>query len=805
MISIVGCRILQKIGEGALGVVYKARVLSRGQDVAVKVLKGPYSEYDPSATRFNLQASAIEHLRHPHLVEVYEQGDSEGTRYFLMAFVDGYSLAEWMQRKGRIAEAEALLLIRSVAEGLRYAWEVDGLIHGDIKPTNILIDGDGTVKVGDFSGLRRGVSGPLWQTLAQSGIGAPGYMSPEQARGIDELDFRADVYSLGALLYHMLTGKEPFAEKDRNAAIHAHIHERLDDPRAYNPRLSLGVCRLIRRMMAKNAGDRHAQWGAVLEDLNRVSLGRSLAALPPGVASTVRSFSDHAGGALEAIPSGTMPEAMANLAARGHREPPRRRQPAYGLNKLVFVAITLLALNIAALMNPHWMQSLRWTVSGWLSAESGNEPGDSPDTALAGGSGIPGNGNGDVPAIPQRPANDVEVPVIGVPSGTLQAAPSPDGERDGAAASAARATALVEYLLVMTPVLAQSHARQYELAMREVIAWIEENPGHPYRAQLAREVRRLSSAKAVFDRIESRRDRLVGQALTGGERMVGEVKALGGGRITVRRRLGAGEAEQIFALRELPDRDLSLLLHLAEPEVYHERYAVLMISQGRYAEALAVIARAERAVQDVDGLHAWVKDWQALELNIAAYRSLRAIREAVDSGKADWAAQHLTQARQRYAETDVFRWTLRDEVQRLQGEILDLRRNGSGQGTVDPSTGTAGVTRLESMSVQEVSVEDLNTRIEAYDGQVVHLAFRCRSRVVPVPGGMDQIQLLDREYEVNAHYPPEAEKWVNGVTLWNMEAPLQRVYGRVDAAKAVLVLLGNSREASGQSAVYRWR
>jgi predicted Ser/Thr protein kinase len=200
--------ILEVLGAGGMGVVYKARQINLDRMVALKIL-APHSDNDPAfAERFTREARALARLSHPNIVGIYDFGQSNGRYYFLMEFIDGVNLRQ-MIRAERLAPREALAIVPQVCDALQYAHD-QGIVHRDIKPENLLVDRKGRVHIADF-GLAKLVGGVPEARLTQSQhvMGTPHYMAPEQFEKPTEVDHRADIYSLGVVLYEMLTGELP--------------------------------------------------------------------------------------------------------------------------------------------------------------------------------------------------------------------------------------------------------------------------------------------------------------------------------------------------------------------------------------------------------------------------------------------------------------------------------------------------------------------------------------------------------------------------------------------------------------------
>jgi tRNA A-37 threonylcarbamoyl transferase component Bud32 len=220
--------VLELIGQGGMGAVYKARQTKLDRLVAVKVLPPEWGRDPAFAERFTREARALARLSHPHIVAIYEFGETAGLYYFVMEFVDGLNLRQLLQA-GRLRPEEALTLIPQICEALQYAHE-EGIVHRDIKPENVLLDRKGRVKIADF-GLAKLLGGPRAEftlTGSHQVMGTLDYMAPEQRQRPLATDHRADIYSLGVLFYEMLTGELPlgrFPPPSQKAPVDARLDE----------------------------------------------------------------------------------------------------------------------------------------------------------------------------------------------------------------------------------------------------------------------------------------------------------------------------------------------------------------------------------------------------------------------------------------------------------------------------------------------------------------------------------------------------------------------------------------------------
>ncbi|MBM4083074.1 MAG: serine/threonine protein kinase, partial [Planctomycetes bacterium] len=243
-----GYELLERLGEGSMGSVYKARQLSLDRIVALKLLATRLARDADYIKRFRREARLAAKLSHPNAVHVYNVEENARRHYIVMEFVDGPDVSKLIA-KGPMGERAALEIIRGAALALGQAHE-HGIIHRDIKPANILLTTKGQPKLSDLGLAKQVGSGSL--TEHGLAVGTPFYMSPEQCRSDRGMDGRADIYSLGATLFHMLCGEPPFRGGGTLAIISKHVQEQLPDPRTRNPSLSDETAKLIQRMMAKD-------------------------------------------------------------------------------------------------------------------------------------------------------------------------------------------------------------------------------------------------------------------------------------------------------------------------------------------------------------------------------------------------------------------------------------------------------------------------------------------------------------------------------------------------------------------------
>jgi eukaryotic-like serine/threonine-protein kinase len=271
---IPGYKILGKLGSGAMATVFKAQQLALDRLVAIKVLPRKYNENAQFIERFYAEGRAAATLNHPNIVQAYDVGKAGEYHYFVMEFVDGRTVYDDIVKHKRFTESDAIDLTIQVAQALQHAHE-RGIIHRDVKPKNIMITHEGIVKLADM-GLARAISDKE-AAEAESGkaFGTPYYISPEQIRGEKTIGPPADIYSLGATLYHMLTGSVPFDAKSPSSVMHKHLKTPLVPPDHVNPKLSAGISEIIEMMMSKSRRGRYKNCEDLLVDLRAVQAGGS--------------------------------------------------------------------------------------------------------------------------------------------------------------------------------------------------------------------------------------------------------------------------------------------------------------------------------------------------------------------------------------------------------------------------------------------------------------------------------------------------------------------------------------------------
>lgn len=255
--------ILSKIGTGGMADVYKAKDHKLNRFVAVKVLKPEFREDTTFIRKFRSEAQAAAGLTHPNIVNVFDVGDDEGVYYIVMELIEGITLKEYIAKKGKLSIKEATSIAIQVSMGLEAAHN-HGIVHRDVKPQNIIISTDGKVKVTDFGIARAATS----NTISSDVMGSVHYSSPEQARN-GFVDGKSDIYSLGIVMYEMVTGRVPFDGDTTVAVAIQHLQEEMVPPSVYAPNLPISMEKIILKCTQKNPDRRYASMTALLADLRK--------------------------------------------------------------------------------------------------------------------------------------------------------------------------------------------------------------------------------------------------------------------------------------------------------------------------------------------------------------------------------------------------------------------------------------------------------------------------------------------------------------------------------------------------------
>ena len=276
------------LGVGGMGEVWLAHQTAMSRKVALKLLSPSLTKNTEFVNQFMREVKMTGRLEHPNVITAFDAGVDNGMYYLAIAFVDGEELEDKLEREGRIPEKEALKIALAVAKALNYSWQEAKILHRDVKPANIMVEKTGVVKLMDM-GISKSVTEDASITQSGTIVGTPHYISPEQAQAVSDLDFRTDVYSLGATLFHMATGEVPFDADNPMGVLTKHITEKLPDPRGVYPELSDQCSKLIQILMRKDRDARQQSWDEVEKDIRLVLKGNYPSSVKDGnVMQTVK-------------------------------------------------------------------------------------------------------------------------------------------------------------------------------------------------------------------------------------------------------------------------------------------------------------------------------------------------------------------------------------------------------------------------------------------------------------------------------------------------------------------------------------
>ncbi len=257
------CEIIEEIGSGGMATVYKAVQQPLGRTVAIKALKASIAFDSQFARRFELEAHFMASLQHENILHVHDFLKEDGSMYIVMEYVQGIDLFDLLERRAQLPVDVAAIIALQVARALDYA-HFRGIVHRDVKPANIMVSRQGEVKLMDFGIARDDTMRDLTET--GTGLGTPSYMSPEQILG-DKLDFRSDIFSLGIVLYQILTGQKPFVEDDSHTVMQKIRLDRYIAPRKLNALVPRAIEHIMARCMEKMPANRYGSTQALIDDL----------------------------------------------------------------------------------------------------------------------------------------------------------------------------------------------------------------------------------------------------------------------------------------------------------------------------------------------------------------------------------------------------------------------------------------------------------------------------------------------------------------------------------------------------------
>lgn len=270
--ELAGFTLLKRIGEGGMGEVWLAEQKSMSRTVALKILDPVLATKENFTARFIKEVKISAKLDHPNIVTAHDAGEKDGLHFLAMSYVEGETLEDILYTEGKLPEKDCLHIAKAIARALDYAWTEFKILHRDIKPSNVIIDKNEVPMLLDM-GISKSLTEESSVTVTGFLLGTPSYISPEQAVGDREIDCRADIYSLGVMLYHMLSGEVPFKGEIAMQIAMQHIHDQAPDIQKLNPEISDQCAALVRKMMSKKREFRQKDWKELMNDINLVLQG----------------------------------------------------------------------------------------------------------------------------------------------------------------------------------------------------------------------------------------------------------------------------------------------------------------------------------------------------------------------------------------------------------------------------------------------------------------------------------------------------------------------------------------------------
>ncbi len=681
-IAIKGYRITEKIDEGSMGEVYKAKQISLDRFVAIKVLRHEYYKDTSAIDQFKREANSIARLKHKNIVQIYEAGQADNLYYFIMEYVSGYDLAQLINREIRLSEEKTIFVAESIAQALDYAWSTVGLIHCDLKPSNILIDGDGFVKITDFSGLMKALSFAHKQKDSDVIIGTPNYMSPEQVRGVQDLDYRSDIYSLGCLMYHLVTGIMPFGKTSPREAMDCQLTDFLENPKVLNANVSSFLAALIEKMMIKDRDRRDLNWKQVLDDVNRVkNQKKPRGTLSKSTITTIKRLEDAEKPALKvkeapiAVAAEPVPVAVKPVMIKekkGKDVAPVKSSTPIGmyLKPLVPFVVILLLLG-GAYGSYTYVPNVRKFFDQLLQGEETvmNSQDAGPEDAVQ----LAQQNNAPVsePDNFMEPDNTFTEPETNEPDepNLVEDEPQDDGSNEN----------IMSYLNVMASILTKAKNGDHAKSMRELSAWLEKHPNHPYAANARNELALLKEAVQVVDAIEGQREKLEGRDLTGkvprGSNLYGKIISVNNGVITVIEKVGAeGIAQKKLNLGELSKGEMEMVVKLtSNPNDIEKNLATLMIAKGDIEGSKPYMIDMVKGGQNVDALESWAR---GRKTNVKRCNATLALKRAKLDVKRNnvRSAENFLQYAKNVIQNDSDMAVAMDDVEQVESSINKLTR-----------------------------------------------------------------------------------------------------------------------------------
>ena len=658
--DIPGYELMERLGGRRLGVVYKARQISLNRMVALRILD-PVSSEDPiRLRRLRSQAQAAT-LHHGNLVHVIEVGEHGGYHYLVMEHVSGFSLANRIAQGDLMRASDARLTLRAVAEALDYVYRKAGIVHADLRPENIMVDDDGTIKVSDFLGFCLLDPGSMPEETAEESAANPYYVDDASGTSPAHPEPFFDIQALGRLLVHAVTGTllEPNATADRVCALF--LETSRSHPDAETREESAVLAHTLLDLIHAGPGKGVEHWGDVL------------AASSP-TAPTPRPEPEPELEATQVIPSlaGQRPAAGMNPirlrpkattpgnASAGDAPPVSRRdrhplrEPSRFPSRLALGAVILLVSGGLFWADYHW--HIFDPIRDFRDAKLG--PPRRPPT--------------------QDPAPQLDLdvqlpPPTGEPHEAQDAeeaaeAPSAKEHDETPAADAQQRERLNAYLDGMQTILAQVAQRDLLGVNTSVDDWLARQPADAYAGSMRENKPRALAISRTYLWLQANAQSLQGLAVSE-EKRQGRIDRFNPDGLVLTQQRGDAQIEFDLSFHELSSPNLVRLVHHTNPGPNDEHLFAALMAAGRFEEAAQELERLTLSPERTAFLRAWQKDWSEAHLNLQALRVLSTIEADLENNRPVQARERLKLAEPRFGQTDVFSWAEQERIRRLVSQI----------------------------------------------------------------------------------------------------------------------------------------
>ncbi len=632
--EVPGFEVLEALGKGGLGTVYRARQTSLDRLVAIKILHPDLTTDQNAVDRFRKEWKSYAALKHANIVQVYEAGEHQGQHYFVMEYVDGSSLAEYEKSGARLDDEKAVLVAQSVAQALNYALQKAGVTHGDLKPSNIMIDADGTVKVMDFFGAGEGIN--------------PYKPAPSDTSSIQLTSVGGDIYSLGAILQRLMTGTGPGAEPP--------------DP-------SSKSARLADALMRRTQGKVPETWNDVLEELKQDRQVAHATAEPDVQADSKDARTVYLARTLK-------PRSRPNARSNQPTSVPlvRSSQRKRSADWIGFIAVVLIVGYTGWVL---WHKVLQPSDASTSTATEMVEFGDSVPDAPVGtqtnttvvsetlGTAAPEPAaeivsteadENEIPASPEWAELNPSVPEeadqdAGIPKVASTPEQSPDE--------------FTEYIQLMSSLFQQVNHRRYADASTLARRWSRANPDNANFGRIQDQLLRIEKIDRLSEQFFEHRRNLVNTSLRNGT-----IQSVKQDAIVIDEKRGSSNILTDLGIESLSDREFMGLLKRADKDRFPRNGMIYLLSHGQFQKSRQLLNHIPASSEDAAMLDTWLHDWESIDRNILASEALDTVESLVRRKKYARAEQAMRDAFKSYRETEVFTWLRRDETRRLNTEIL---------------------------------------------------------------------------------------------------------------------------------------